>query len=87
MISQYQYNRVIFFKNYVLTLGLKREVNYFYLDALKDKVLLYTLNLSKINNISFNIIYFIFKITLKMVEMVILLLLTFILIVYNINCR
>jgi len=87
MISQYQYNRVIFFKNYVLTLGLKREVNYFYLDALKDKVLLYTLNLSKINNISFNLIYFIFKITLKMVEMVILLLLTFILIVYNINCR
>jgi len=44
------------------------DVNYFYMDLLKDKVLLHTLNIIKINNISFNLIYFIFNITLKMIE-------------------
>ena len=44
------------------------EVNYFYLDLLKDKVLLHTLNIIKINNIYFKLIYFVFKITLKMIE-------------------
>jgi len=43
------------------------EVNYFYLDLLKDKVLLHTLNIIKINNIYFNLIYFIFNVTLKMI--------------------